>query len=244
MPELYLRLAPTFFRRLAQRVHNSGTRLIVGVPRLQNGRLYDSALGPLFRTLGLPEPACDAGAGNTRMPVAGHKAGLAICYEIAFSRQIAATAKHAAFLINLSDDAWFGDSIGPDQNLQIARTCAMETGRAVLRDTDDGISAAIDAHGAITARIPQFQTSTLSVRAVPRTGLTPYARWTDRPLLALLALVFVGLLWSRRRRCSAARSSLSIGKRFEAASEPRQKTSPNASETETSVDKADYNEAA
>ncbi|WP_111748525.1 apolipoprotein N-acyltransferase [Salinisphaera orenii] len=142
-------------------------------------------LGPVFAFLGLPTPALAAGSGTSRLPTGNGAAAVTICYEIAFSRQVASRVAGTGLLLNLSDDAWFGDSIGPAQNLQMAQMRAMETRRPVLRATNNGITAAIDRRGRLVSRAPRFETATLSVSVTPRTGLTPYVRWVDQPLWGL-----------------------------------------------------------
>lgn len=233
IPELYRALQPTYFRRLARRARQAGTDLIVGVPRLRRGHLYNSAvevgrhefyakhhlvpfgeylplrplLGPVFHFLGLPAPDFTAGSGKTNMTVGSVKAEIAICYEIAFSRQVASRVAGTGLLLNLSDNAWFGDSIGPDQNLQMAQMRAMETQRPVLSATNDGVTAAINAHGRIVSRAPQFEALALPADVAPRTGLTPYVRWADRPLWGFLAFLGAVILWRRRtgsRRVAAS----------------------------------------
>ena len=98
----------------------------------------------------------------------------------------------ARFLVNASNDAWFGDSLAPHQHLQIARMRSLESGRYLLRATNTGISAVIDPAGRIVAQAPQFQQAVLSERIQPMQGLTPYARWGDAPLLVIAALVLLG----------------------------------------------------
>ena len=98
-------------------------------------------------------------------------------------------------LVNASNDAWFGDSLAPHQHLQIARMRALESGRFLLRATNTGISAIIDARGELRGTAPQFQQAVLTERIQPMQGMTPFARWRDWPLLvaAVLLLGWVGV---------------------------------------------------
>ena len=94
-------------------------------------------------------------------------------------------------LVNVSNDGWFGDSLGPHQHLEIARMRALETGRYLLRATNTGITALIDAQRARPRSPAPVRTRRMLVRrAWSRvTGLTPYGRWGNWPVLALIALL-------------------------------------------------------
>ncbi|TQV63218.1 MAG: apolipoprotein N-acyltransferase [Halothiobacillaceae bacterium] len=128
------------------------------------------------------------------MRLAGYPAGASICYEAALSRKIRTALPEAAFLINASNDAWFGDSLAPHQHLQIAAMRALETGRWMARATNTGISALIDPQGRVTARTPQFEQAVLRGAITPMQGGTPFVRWGEGPLwlLALLGLAALG----------------------------------------------------
>lgn len=123
----------------------------------------------------------------------------ALCFEIAFPRQIAANfAADTDFLLTVSNDAWFGDSIGPWQHLEIARMRALEFGRPLLRATNNGITAAIGADGKVLGQLPQFQEGVLQLKVPQSSGMTLYSRVGDWPLYLLTLLLFSLSLW----RCS------------------------------------------
>ncbi len=126
----------------------------------------------------------------------------AICFEIAFPDQIAANmTTNTQLLLTVSNDAWFGDSIGPHQHLQIAQMRAREFGRPVLRATNNGITATINANGDISARAPQFSQTVLQDRVQLAVGQTPYARFTNSPLFIACTLILLFSLvrnWRRR----------------------------------------------
>ncbi|BES70704.1 apolipoprotein N-acyltransferase [Marinobacter nanhaiticus D15-8W] len=115
-----------------------------------------------------------------------------ICYEIAYPDFVARNAWNTGFLVTISNDGWFGHSIGPLQHLQIARMRALETGRFVLRGTNNGVTAIIDDKGRITQRIPQFERDVLRGELYPVTGATPYMATGSWPalILALILIVF------------------------------------------------------
>ncbi len=144
-------------------------------------------------------------AGNAQQPAldaAGQKIGATICYEDAYAVEQLAVLREATLLVNVSNDAWFGDSTAPHQHLQIARMRALEAGRWLMRSTNNGVSALIDPHGRVTARAPQFQAVVLRGEVVPYSGLTPYARLRNWPVLGAAALLIA--LAVRRRRPSVA----------------------------------------
>ncbi len=144
----------------------------------------------------------DISPGREDQPVlsaSGQKLGLTICYEDAFGSQQLKILREATLLINVTNNAWYGDSTAPHQHLQISRMRALEAGRYLVRATNDGITAVIGPHGEIVARLPQFQEGVLHAEVRPMTGLTPYARFGNYPVVigagALLALA----VWRRRR---------------------------------------------
>jgi apolipoprotein N-acyltransferase len=131
---------------------------------------------------------------------AGVKLGATICYEDAYGAEQLAVLRDATVLVNVSNDAWFGDSTAPHQHLEIARMRALEAGRYLLRATNNGITVVIGPHGEVLARIEQFRPGVLKSKVEPRTGLTPYARVGNVPVISLCALLILGgILWARRR---------------------------------------------
>ncbi len=114
-----------------------------------------------------------------------------ICYEIAFPELIRETLRNAHAIITLSEDGWFGDSIGPHQHLQIARMRALETGKPVIRATTSGITAIIGHDGKLLQTIPQFQAAVLDGSFQPMQGETPWTIIGLWPLLLILVAAFI-----------------------------------------------------
>ena len=144
----------------------------------------------------LPIPQADFSAGDINQPLltaAGYPFGASICYEIAFGEQLIKALPEAAFLVNVSNDAWFGDSLAPHQHLEMARMRALEAGRYLLRSTNTGISAVIGVRGELIAQTRQFEVDTLTEEIVPHEGLTPYAKAGNAPVIAccLLIVLFI-----------------------------------------------------
>ncbi|MGH9782706.1 MAG: apolipoprotein N-acyltransferase [Terriglobia bacterium] len=142
-------------------------------------------------------------------PAAGTNAGYGpqggrvssiICYEAIFpelSRRF--VQEGAEVLVNISNDGWFGRSSARDQHLLIARMRALETRRWLLRATNTGVTAVIDANGRVRATLPPDRPGSLDGRFAYRSDLTPYVRWGDWFWLAALAAQPL-VIWKRGRR--------------------------------------------
>ena len=147
-------------------------------------------------------PMSDFSAGAIEQPAvraAGHVVGISICYEDVFAREVMRALPQAAFLVNVSNDAWFGDTIAPHQHLQIARMRALESGRYLLRATNTGITAVIDERGRVVACAPQFEPAALVAQFAARGGSTPYVRFGDHPLQVVLTLAMAAVVLRGRR---------------------------------------------
>lgn len=132
-----------------------------------------------------------------------------ICYEDLFGEEIAAQLRagqakkipQATILLNLSNIAWFGDSIALPQHLQISQMRAIETGRPMLRATNTGATAVIDARGHIVAQLQPFERSVLSADVQGYEGLTPYCLYGNTVTVALcIALLLTAWVMHRTRR--------------------------------------------
>jgi apolipoprotein N-acyltransferase len=142
---------------------------------------------------------------------AGQRLAPNICYEDLFGEELGARFADAATaptaMVNLSNIAWFGDTVAVAQHLHISRMRSLEFERPMLRATNTGATAVIDHRGRVLAALPPFQRDVLRAEVEGRAGLTPYARWVSRlglwPL-ALLAAVVVGLAARSASRQRAA----------------------------------------
>ena len=142
-------------------------------------------------------PLGDFARGSADQPpfvLGTQKLAFDICYEDLFGEEIAAQVRQGAtILINVSNIAWFGDSHALPQHLQIARMRALETARPMLRATNTGVTAAIDADGSVLAQLPPYTAGVLDVTVQGQDRLTPAARYGNLPALILaLALLAVG----------------------------------------------------
>jgi apolipoprotein N-acyltransferase len=135
----------------------------------------------------------------------GERLAPTICYEDAYASDQLATARRSTLLVNVTNDAWFGDSTAPHQHLDISRMRALETGRPMLRATNDGITALIAYDGSLLGRLPQFSPAVLAGEVEPRVGLTPYLRVGNVPVVVLSLLgLAAGPLRRRRSRRGTA----------------------------------------
>jgi apolipoprotein N-acyltransferase len=125
------------------------------------------------------------------LDIAGQKVAVNICYEDVFGEEIIRQLPQATLLVNMSNVAWFGRSIAPDQHLQISQARALETGRYMLRATNTGMTAVINPHGEVERVAPQFETAMLTHTVRGYDGVTPYVRWGNYAVLLLLALMLI-----------------------------------------------------
>ncbi len=148
-------------------------------------------------------PMSRAGAGPLEQPLlrAGPwRLAMAICYEVVYPDLVRRDARHADVIVTISNDAWFGHSIGPFQHMQMVRMRALENGRYVLRATNNGITAIVTPTGAIAARVPQFEPIVLDGTFSGMKGVTPYGAVGNIPVLVLIGLGLAAAVLFRRRR--------------------------------------------
>ncbi|MBU2978858.1 apolipoprotein N-acyltransferase [Alteromonas sp. C1M14] len=150
---------------------------------------FEDFLRPLAPLFDLPMSSFSRGDYQQKNLMAnGIHLAPAICFEIAFPRQVAANVHDDTdMIITVSNDAWFGHSHGPAQHLEIAQVRAMEMGRPVIRATNNGITAFINAKGEIVSALPQFESGSIVAPVQATKGLTPYKRYGD------LFALFIGL---------------------------------------------------
>lgn len=162
---------------------------------------FEDWLRPLAPLFDLPMSSFSRGDfQQPNLEANGIKLAPAICFEIAFPRQVMANV-HADtdMIITVSNDAWFGRSHGPAQHLQIAQMRALEMGRPVLRATNNGITAFIDHNGNVTAVLPQFESASITAPVVATSGFTPYYHLQDFGVWLMIILLFAAAVFLKRR---------------------------------------------
>ena len=158
--------------------------------------LVDELLG----FLDIPMSSFTSGGDNQPLLRVGDwKIAMAICYEIIFQDIVANQLADADVLITLSNDAWFGDSFGAYQHLQISRMRALENGIPIIRGTNDGISAFIDHHGKVLKKLGKFEKGVLSTSVQAVSGITPYRKIGPNWVYFIILLIPVLVLFFNRK---------------------------------------------
>jgi apolipoprotein N-acyltransferase len=229
VPRLLNRVEPAYLARLEAIARRNKGALLIGVP-IQDGRgaYYNSVVSISARPpqiyskrhlvpfgefvppgfawvmdlMHIPMSDFSRGeADQAPIEAAGQQVAVNVCYEDAFGDAIAESAADATMLVNVSNVAWFGDSLAPAQHLQMSQMRAIETGRMHLTATNTGVTAAIDRDGKVLSRLPPYTEGRLEIAAQGYTGETPYMHWRDWPVLGLsLVLLAVVIVVERLRR--------------------------------------------
>jgi apolipoprotein N-acyltransferase len=215
---------------MAARAREEGTEIVLGIPVMDpdTGRHFNALLslgsredlyakrhlvpfgefmpfkawlGPLVDLFEVPMSDFSRGSSERPLLAVGERvAGVSICYEDAFPTEVLQALPEAEFLINVSNDAWFGDSLAPHQHLEMARMRALENGRYLLRATNTGISAIIDQRGRVLGTVPSFVRGDFATQVRPYAGATPYVRFGNAPAIGLaVVMVLLGAGFFVRR---------------------------------------------
>lgn len=225
LPTTLEQLPPDYADALG-RAAGAGNDVLMGIVIREDGRHWNSAVAlgkaathrydkrhlvpfgeftpPLFQwtlsLLSIPMSDFSRGpAAQAPLAIAGQSVAVNICYEDIFGEEIIRALPEATLLVNLSNTAWFGDSLAQPQHLQIARVRAMETGRTMLRATNTGITAVVDPRGHVDGSLAPFSTGGLVSSVQGHEGMTPYATIGNAGPLALCA-VLLAAGWARRSR--------------------------------------------
>jgi apolipoprotein N-acyltransferase len=223
VPNYYQR-AQGFLQPMARRASQAGSALVLGIPWRPegSGEYYNSivALGegsgvyhkqrlvpfgeyvPLESLLrgaidffDLPMSAFSAGGREQdTLNIKGYRVATFICYEIVYPGLVREYASRSDLMITISNDSWFGKSIGPLQHLQMARMRALENGRYLLRGTSNGVSAIINERGQVLARTPRFERLSLEGEVELMLGNTPFSRFGSMPVILLCGLLVAAVL--------------------------------------------------
>jgi apolipoprotein N-acyltransferase len=228
LPLFLERVPRDYLEELAGHARRNGGDILIGVPeRRPGGEYYNSVvsigtapaqtyrkshlvpfgefiplrplLGGIVGALAIPLQDFSRGAESQRpLAVAGQRVAVNICYEDAFGEEIIRQLPEATLLVNVSNVAWFGRSIAPRQHLQISQARALETGRAMLRATNTGITGVIGPDGALLAAAPEFTVATVTHPIQGHGGATPYVRWGNSAALALCLVMIAAAVGMQR----------------------------------------------
>jgi len=130
-----------------------------------------------------------------------------ICYEDAFGEEIIRALPQATLLVNVTNDAWYGDSLAAEQHNQLSQMRALETGRMMLRATNTGVTSIIGADGIVLQQLPQHEEGVLLGMAQGYEGITPYVRWGNTAVMLLIALMLAGAWSTTKGRKASGRAS-------------------------------------
>jgi len=220
---------PDIVDGLEQRARQFGSDMLVGIPSrdIESGDYYNSILSlgeerglyhkrhlvpfgefipfqawisDVLDFMGLPMSGFSRGsAQQSPLMAGGYLAGLTVCYEIIFNSEVIQSLPEAHYLVNVSNNTWFGDSSMPHQQLQMAQLRARETERYVLSATNNGVSAVVDSRGVILSVSPRGQKHVLREKVQARSGATPYVYWGNYLVLTFIAIGILWLLFSHNR---------------------------------------------
>jgi len=227
LPRFFHQVDPAYLARLDAAAKRNDGDLLLGVPYLAGrdayfnsvltlgasprqiyhkvhlvpfGEFIPPGFGWVLRWLSIPLSDFSRGAPDQPpLTVAGQRVAVNVCYEDVFGDEIARRAPESTLLVNMSNVAWFGDSLAPAQHLQIARLRAIETGRMHLTATNTGITAAIDRDGRVLKRLAQFTEGRLEIAAQGYSGATPYVRLRDWPVVLVSLFIFIAFIVKARR---------------------------------------------
>ena len=227
---LFRESAGSVLRALDRHGKEAGTTLVLGIPdRDKAGHFLNTAvavgegsgnyikrrlvpfgdyvpledqLRGLITFFDLPMSRNRAGPWDQIPMLAGSlKLSLSICYEVVYAELVRKTVDRPDLFITISNDTWFGHSIGPEQHLQMAAMRALENGRWMIRATNNGITAIIDHQGKVQARLSPFEPGVLRGSVSIMKGVTPCHQIGHWPVLVLCFLmVGTGIFWRKKSR--------------------------------------------
>jgi apolipoprotein N-acyltransferase len=227
LPLLRSELPSDYREKVSQYARNNHADVLIGGFEAEDGKIYNAmySLGisenqtyrknhlvpfgefiPLRSVFGwlindlLNIPMSDQSSGGTEqalLQLAGQKIAMNICFEDGFGEEIIRRLPQATLLLNTSNDAWYGESSAAIQHNQISQMRALETGRMMLRATNTGVTSVIDRDGKVVQQLAEHNVGILNADIQGYAGTTPYVRWGNNGIFALLLILF-GLVFALR----------------------------------------------
>ena len=225
MPILLQSMPLDYLLKIENHLQSINGNLILGVIEKEDGKIFNSAISlgvsesqnyrkhhlvpfgeyvPLRSIFGfiyedlLKIPFNDLSRGPKKqapMVFEKQKIAINICYEDVFGNEIIRQLPSANILLNMSNDAWYGESIAAEQHLQISQARAIETGRVMMRATNTGVTAFINEKGKVINQMPQFLTGELTQDIQGFKGSTPFIKYGHFPIIILSFLIFIFTLF-------------------------------------------------
>jgi apolipoprotein N-acyltransferase len=230
VPDFLHQVRNAFIEPLAEEAREQGTELVIGIPVMDleerayfNGLIsvgstedlyrkrhlvpfgefipFRSWLGPIAEAFEVPMSDFSSGAAARPLLRVGDRlAGASICYEDVFPAEVREALPDADYLINVSNDAWFGDSLAPHQHLEMARMRALENERWLVRSTNTGISAILDHRGGVVGVVSSFERGAFTADVQPRRRATPFVHLGNWFAVGVaFSMLSVALFLGRRR---------------------------------------------
>jgi apolipoprotein N-acyltransferase len=227
IPLIYQKIPISFMQSLQEKMNATKSKIILGAIYKENSQYFNSAvylhdnsinlyhkyhlvpfgeyipLRPLLKFVyenWLQIPFNDLSRGTKKQALFkfnNNQIAANICYEDVFGNEIIRPFPNATMLVNLSNDAWYGQSNAAFQHLQISQARAIETGRMMLRATNTGATAIINEKGEIISHLPHFDVGILEGYAQGYEGETPYSKYGNY-LIVLLSIM--GVILSLKRK--------------------------------------------
>ena len=220
---------PVFMQNLERKANDSGSTLLTGIITQdgEQGRYYNSVLAVgdqsgqyhktrlvpfgeyvplesllrgLIQFFDLPMSSLSVGPSN-QIPLTVQKQliATAICYEVVYPDLVARISRQASLIVTVSNDTWFGESLGPLQHMQMVQMRALENAKPIIRGTNNGISGLVDQRGNIYGRMDQNSIDELSGVVQPRAGQTPFSITGSWPIIFLSWLIVFFLVLYRSK---------------------------------------------
>lgn len=156
------------------------------------GEFIPHVFSKINQWLGLPTPNMATGQTHQNlMTLNQYSVAALICYELAYPELLRAQLPKAEWIVSISDDGWFGHSFAIYQHVQMAQVLSKQTGRFQIVSNNGGLSSLINADGAITNKLPAFNTSILEGVIHPARGATPWVNRGDTPVILFSGFIFL-----------------------------------------------------